>query len=198
MKKLLVVMCLALAASIASAQTVVVGAGGTVNVTTAGQGYFFGGYVWSPSGASGGTFTQTANEVRVMQFVLPFRAKVSSVRVTIGTLSVGGKYGVGIYNASKNLVASAVIATDSAVSVTQAITPVTLEPGIYWFAWTMDNAVAATNVMTGQGTYINVMNTTTARYGTAANASAAGVLPATLGVVTANNGFGPAVALFEP
>jgi hypothetical protein len=129
------------------------------------------------------------DQTRVYQFVLPFRVTVGNIvsRVTTGG-GAGKLYGIGLYNAAGSLVleTGALDANTVAISKT-AITPVTLDPGPYFFAWTSDStstALSAFSVTVG-GAADAILNAgAVEKVGTAA-ASSAGVLPASMGTVTA-------------
>lgn len=170
-----------------------------VLIDTADQGYFWGGTIYLPSNTLGGSLS-SANQVRVMQFVLPFPVTIGKVSISVSTGAASALGDVGIYDISKNLLVHAAAAMDlSAIAVVQAAlstVPYTLPPGKYWLAWTANSAspLATLAVTTRVDLLLNA--NASKKLGTAANASVSGVLPATLGAITAA-AISPIVALFE-
>ena len=166
-------------------------------VDTAGEGGFFGVF---PFGGSGGVgvVLGAANRVRVQQFVLPFREIIRNIVFEITTLSVGGLCSVGLYDVGKNLlVHSGAISTTLAEFKNTAVTAVTVEPGIYYLAWTGDNNTFILRTFASGDAAMNALRQNGTRVGRAANSSTAGVLPATLGTITNEFIASPSV-YFEP
>jgi len=158
-------------------------------VDTADQGYFLGVQVF-PAASSDTTASVTAiDQTRVFQFVLPFRVTVGNIvsRVTTGG-GAGTFYGIGLYSAAGSLVleTGALDANTVAINKT-AITPVTLAPGAYFFAWTSDSTSTALSafVVTSGGATDAILNAGSVEKVGTANASAAGVLPASMGTISA-------------
>ena len=168
-------------------------------VDTADQGYFFGGVVHWPTASSAGTVVGVNNQIRLIQFVLPFRAVVRRLALEISTLSVGGNLGVGLYDAGGNLILeSGAISTTTTGIKTASITAVTLEPGVYFHVETADNTTVQVRKVGLSAQVRNLLNANAVeKSGLAANTSTAGVLPATLGaiIVTTNT---PTMVLYEP
>ena len=180
---------------------------GTVmpTVDTADQGYFFGFVVQNPAAAvltSGASFVGTANQVEVFQFVLPFRVVVGNIVSEIrGAGAAGKKYSVGLYTAAKDLlVHTGALAADAIAVNKTAISPtVTVEPGVYYFAQTTDDAATvSTRIDTSTLSTDLLLEGSSPKIGRAANASVAGVLPATLGTITSGITRNPIVVIFEP
>ena len=108
---------------------------------------------------------------------------------------------VGIYDASgTKLIDSGTFDVGSTGFKQNSFTSVTLQPGIYSFAWSCDGIVAQCRFIsiglgivaasyTNQGTAI--------RRGRGSNAMAAGVLPSTLGTLTSLN-HGCPISYWEP
>lgn len=126
-----------------------------------------------------------ANDTRAWQFALPFRLKVARTRFFVGVAESGKFFGFGIYSD----LASAAIIDTGAISLTgtgwknTTISPaVTLEPGVYYAAWTCDSTTAR---VYGNSTGLQIFDDTVIQAGKAANNGAAGVLPATLGALSA-------------
>lgn len=81
--------------------------------------------------------------------------------------------------------------------VQTSITPVTLDPGVYYLAQTSSDAtvqVRTINLPAASGGMLNVGSVE--KVGTAANAASSGVLPSTLGAISSAS-FGPAMVAFE-
>lgn len=179
--------------------------GGVANVATNGQGYFVSdGRLNTYMGLSDAacSFTNgTINQVLAFQFTLPIAITVSRVSVTIVGVSSSNFASVGIYNAAgtTKLIDSGTFSTTTATTLTNTITPVTLTPGVYWYAHT-SNVTAATGagLTNPSGTPIApLLGAHTPRVGTAANASSAGVLPSSLGAIT-TLAVNMVAAVFEP
>jgi len=128
------------------------------------------------------------NQVLVTQFVLPITITVGQISFDVTTAIGGSVSAVGIYDSSGNkLVAADNVSTASTGVKTTAIgSPVTLTPGIYYFAQgSSSTGVGMTCLVTNTNWNTMRNHNTTKRQGAAANALSAGVLPSTLGTVTA-------------
>jgi hypothetical protein len=175
-----------------------------VNLTlgTSGQGYFFGGTFFMSSRAPIAVTWNTVNEVRVWQMVIPIPVTVRKCSVRIATLSAGGKFGCGLYDKNGNRLWWGTVPTAAVGDVVSTVTggDIDLVPDIYYFAWTNDNTVAAFQNYQDNAIPNAIANVTgTKAFGSAANPSVAGVLPATLGVITPTSlGFSPAMVVFAP
>jgi hypothetical protein len=141
-----------------------------------------------PATLNGLNFNQTmgaANEVQVFKFLLPLPLIVTRITAYIGIASAGGLFGVGVYSsAGAKLVASGAQSTTATGAIEATVGAVTIGPGWYWLAVTMDNTTGAFRSANNDATADAVLNQSFAQKGTAANASVAGVLPATLGSIT--------------
>jgi hypothetical protein len=168
-------------------------------VDTAGEGYFVGISLYlALSGA--GVATNGTTETRVFQFVLPFRAVVRNITTEVTTGGASGKkYGVGLYDIGGNrLLHTGALDAEAVARNVTSITAVTLEPGVYYQAQTTDDSnTQFRRLMTELGGII-LLKDTGALVGLAANTSSAGVLPATLGTVTANSDRLPIYSIFSP
>ena len=170
-------------------------------VDTAGEGAFLGGIIYPNSAAISTETLASANDVMVYQFVLPFRAVVRNIGFQVQTLEVGKLAGFGLYDVNGNLlVHTGAVSTTTTGRKFTSVTAVTLEPGVYFLAWTADGTtfayITAVNISTG--TQAAFWNQSATRVGKAANASSAGVLPATLGTITADITIILPLVLFEP
>jgi hypothetical protein len=132
--------------------------------------------------------------------------QVSKVSINVIANALGKFGGFGIYTANGNtkLVDSGAMSLNAIAVVTSTITPVTLSPGTYFWAQTSDGSTAQINISTTAGTNEIALfnaNASFPRYAVATNVSAAGVLPATLGALTAASGvtlFDTALVMMEP
>ena len=172
---------------------------GTVmpTVDTAGEGYFYAPY--GPTAGSNTAALASNNQVRVQQFVLSFRVLVANLAFRIAAASAGGLAGVGMYDKDKNkLFALEGVDTTATGVKTGAVSPsVTLEPGVYYVAWTGDNTTVLFNGGSATTPSAQILNAIAAKVGNAANTSSSGVLPATLGTITGAV-LAPAILMIEP
>lgn len=174
--------------------------GAVAMVDTPGEGYLFGVSI-TLEDYGAGTIINAIDQVIVWQFVLPFRAVVRQITSEITTGGGASKlYGVGLYDISRNrLLHTGALDANTIQRLTTAITAVTLEPGIYWLAQTSDSISTAMRTIEWGSVELALLNDSgVIRTGKAANASAAGVLPATLGIITAATVKKPAAVLFLP
>lgn len=140
------------------------------------------------SNVSAGIWVSVANQTRFYRFYLPFRLSLGFITASVTTLQAGSTLGVGIYNSAGTvLLASGTVSSASigVKRVTMSPTPVDLLPDHYLLAWTNTGAVAQGPLFAGASGFGVVMNDLAPVSGTGANTSAVGVLPATLGVLTA-------------
>jgi hypothetical protein len=183
------------------------GGGCPAIVSSAGVGGFFGVFLNLPQGATATTTAFTANQVRVFQFVIPYSTKIGHMIFNISTLHAGGHCDFGIYDSSGGsgsggnlLLHTGSVSTGSAGVNSTAITPVTLNPGIYYLAYVSDDTtVVFSGNSSPSAAAFNVANQNAARAGTAANAAAAGFLPASTGTLTGSSSLTAIpVSWFEP
>ena len=116
----------------------------------------------------------------------------------IETTVTGLTSSFGIYNSAGTtlLINSGALANVAAINNILLGATVTLGVGDYILAWTSSNGTPMSFRSMSTQTLINAINNTqVARISTAANASVAGVLPATLGALTALDGAVPIVKL---
>lgn len=169
------------------------------------DGGFFGGFV-NPFIPSGSIMTNagpaaSANDVHVMLFTLPFPITVNKVVYWVISNSAD-LWGFGIYTPDglTKLIDTGAIATvtgTGAASVTLG-SPVTLSAGEYYFAETSSGTTSNSAYYNIENTYtVGMQNVNRNRVGLAANASTAGVLPATLGTINTGTQRDPILAWFE-
>jgi hypothetical protein len=168
---------------------------------TADRGYFFSYTINPPVTAAAATIVGANDQVRAVQFVLPYRVVVRRIAVEVTTAgAAGSKVAVGIYSSDGNtkLVDSGALDAASTGVKTASITAVTLNPGVYWFAQAASDATVQTRTINAVTAATNMLNpNTNKKIGIAANAAAAGVLPSSLGTIT-GSGINTAIAVFEP
>ena len=134
------------------------------------------------------TFTSSANAVQVYLFQLDAEYTISKVSITSeGNLfAVHATFGIYSYAGNKLVDGGSFVQLTGSGVQTNSITPVTLPPGVYWFAQSTDTSTS------GEWPAVTITNTTlpsmlsanTTRSATAGNAASGGVLPATLGTLT--------------
>lgn len=165
--------------------------GGVAVVSVQNQGFFYGGFVGtSPAGITGSGGGHVANQLGAMIFVLPFKITVRKVAMRVASsFGVGSAFLLGIYSGdglTKLIEASFVGTTTTKQSVTLA-TPVVLSPGVYIFVWG-PTATGGTYAALATPNPVNDVNGTIPNQGLAANAIAAGTLPAATGALTSGAG----------
>ena len=162
-------------------------------VDTAGEGWFVPGGKIPNSNVS---ITIAADATQVLQFVLPVRFTARKIAFQIVTGQANKKIGFGVYDKDKDriLTTGALTAASSGNFNSAFLSPLTLEPGIYFMAWTTDDAGVVTRSSKILTSWNTILNLTEVRNGTA-NVSSAGVLPATLGTITGNTDPIPMVIL---
>ena len=169
-----------------------------LTVDTAGEGYFFGGFVYPASNVNS-TIVAGGGQIIVMQFVLPFRANFNRAVTRLKTVGgAGTKYGVALYNAAKELIVESGALDANTLAINNTTIALTrLEPGVYWFAQTSDSITANCTAF-NQGEAINMLtNLDTARQGRATTtAPTPGTFPATLGAIVTTTARNPVVTLF--
>lgn len=178
--------------------------GGVANLITSGQGFFWGyGLIDNSVGGTSTVIAPTGNNnVLVWQFVIPFRITVRKITFSNGsTVTAAATATFGIYDISGNkLIDSGTFSTAVASqTVTNTLgTPVTLNPGVYWFAQSCSNTSNTSSGNINDSAAGRTMrNASGVRQGTAANSASSGVLPSTLGTVTGTTNRVPVAVFFE-
>jgi hypothetical protein len=142
-----------------------------------------------------------ANQVYAFQVYVPFTITINKMVMDVTSNNATDIWGFGYYDASGNLLGSQTV-TPAANTVTSTtwLTPLTLTPGVYYFAQTSSGI---TSTLVFLATLLNAPKTLTMidtnrnRSGLAANASAAGVLPATLGAISTGTTRSSMLVYFE-
>ena len=180
--------------------------GGSVFATVNGQGYFYGGMPPWDAANTGSGANHVAGQLGALLFFLPFGITVRNAAMNITVVfGAGVKFNLGIYTPDKNtkLIDAQFDANVLNRQIVVLGAAVTLQPGFYWFVWGPSTGAVATgqyfatppgiSPSTGPQGGIPII-------GTAANPSVAGVLPATLGVITISAAtiMNAAVGIFYP
>lgn len=170
--------------------------------TTTNQGWFLGGQSFAPISDDTGHAVYSslsANTVVAVQIVLQATWKISSMAVFCITGSSIQGFAAGLYSIDGNtkLIDSGPITIPAASQkYIPAVlgSPVTVPPGVYWFAYGATTNSGQPSILAHQeeiwftaminGIDFTNPQTLPTRYGTCANPLSAGALPATLGAIT--------------
>lgn len=146
--------------------------------------------------------TSAGDRVRVFKFSL--LSQLTFTQCSVREISGASHFSFGVYSLLGNKIIDSGVFTGSGGSpanYTNIFSPVTLVPGIYYFAQTADNSASnpSTSCITIGGSGASAINVGTGIiWGKAANSSVAGVLPSTLGAITADTSDGTmAIVLWE-
>lgn len=135
-----------------------------------------------------GTVSTTIDQITVFQFTLSSPWTVRTVACNVVGSAAGGSFNFGIYSTAGNkLVDSGSLSGVSAnVIVSNTITPVTLPAGSYYFAVSAHATASTVTAYSLNSTVLESVlnNSGTVKVGQAANKTATGVMPATLGTIT--------------
>lgn len=173
---------------------------GTANLSNPGSGYVFLPGITIPNVSGLNTAVAgTANQVRVVQFVLPTPVTARKMTVNISTPSAGQSVYVGVYSAAgaKLLEAALSCATLNGTTTTLA-SPVTLAAGTYFYAYSASNTTCAITGVPLGTSFANMMQKNAVRLATSANLVSGGVMPATLGTLASSSPSTTPVVLLEP
>jgi hypothetical protein len=163
------------------------------SLSTSGQGGFFGPGVFNWTAWSFNTtvaLVNVINEVRVIQFVLPYTVTINKMSIQPTGGLAGNSAFFGIYSADGNtkLVDSGKLTSSAGfpmINVTFG-SPIVLTPGTYLFAQssttTSQFQCLGFNTV---GQAVDLYNNNAVRVGVAANGTGGTALPATLGTITA-------------
>lgn len=159
---------------------------------TPNQGWFLGGQDWGPIVDNSGEGAGSANVVNVVQVQLLATYTISTLSCYVITGAGSGYMCCALYsaNGSTKLIDAGTNAFDthSNSQVLRSVslaTPVTLNPGVYWFAYGSTDGSGTLVAHTPQTWLPTLFSGSTARIGTAANVISSGKMPATLGTITA-------------
>lgn len=139
-----------------------------------------------------------ANQVSITEFTISFPITINKMVYNVGVTSAGDKWAFGIYTTdglTKLLDSGVISPTVGGITNLTLGSPVTLAPGTYTFAQT-SSGTTATMDFSDTTAIRNYLTKNRQRVGLAANASAAGVLPATLGAIS-NTQRGTMAVYFE-
>lgn len=169
-------------------------AGSASFATNASSGFMFPDLIKVLASSAG---TLTANGLYGETVELRSRQYVRSVSITIGTADAAGFWAFAIYDHSgtTKLFDTGAQSTAATGVNTLAVTW-DIQPGVYRMAFSTSTATAQIRVNgTSDGGLTTLINTPTIKHGTLANASAAGVMPATTGAYTSSTAAFPIVSL---
>lgn len=179
--------------------------GGVPTLSTADQSFMISNGIIQPSGAGGNpAVVANGQEVRAILFICPVTITITKISINVAAAGAGGStVTVGYYSADRatKLIDSGTFNGASATIQTLTISSVTLFAGqAYWFVQSASTQTTLTVVQayTPNSNLITLLNGQTAKkYGLAANAASAGVLPSSLGAITGLI-FNPIAAVCEP
>lgn len=124
------------------------------------------------------------NQVRFFRFFLPYKLSVGFLSLEITTAVGGSTTGLGLYSNDGTTRLCFGTASSAAIGIKRmSVTPVILNIGFYLLAWTSTAAAVQARVFAEAAA--GLLADTNAHEGTAANSSAAGVLPTSLGALSA-------------
>jgi len=133
------------------------------------------------------------NDVRVLKIFIPTTLSITKISLEVTTLSGGTHVAIGLYTTDGNtkVLDSGAMSSAATGIVTSTISATQVPAGFYYFAFTSDSTVPILEGVTVEpttGVTIGIINNGgVVQMGKATNVSAAGVLPATLGALSAVN-----------
>lgn len=164
----------------------------TAGANFANNGVIHGGQELGGVLANGGTRNLwTANQVMVCQLIVPYQITLRRALAVSSASYPSATFAYGIYNLAGNSLLVSGVFTGSAFSnVSKSVnlsSTITLQPGVYWFACASDQGTffVGPTISFSASVAGTVLNADVTRIGYAANAMVSGVLPATLGTITA-------------
>lgn len=159
-----------------------------LTVATADQGYAIFPFITFPQQSGGsGQMVTTINRMLAAQVVLPFRLKVTDIVIYVRVASPAARFGCGIYSIDGGTLLLETGAIDVSTIAKKKVTlgtPVTLNAGAYWLAWTANNVAVRIQSSTLSTYTAELFADTNPQYGKSSNNGISGVLPATLGTIT--------------
>lgn len=137
-------------------------------------------------GSTPTTIAGVANTVYALRFELKDRLTLARAAVEITTAAASSTAGVAVYSADGTTRHAYATFDSSTTGVKSSAlsSAVTLDPGFYVYAWTTSNTSVALRAVAQNSNLVAILNTTTVHTGSAANASASGVPPTTLGALS--------------
>lgn len=127
----------------------------------------------------------TINELNAMQINLPFQLKAEVIQVYVDV--AGTNFGCGVYSADGGtllLETGAIDVTSTGLKKVTLGTPVLLDAGIYWYAWTADNTATRIRGISLGGQIASLFSDTNEQMGYRAAGGSEGTLPSSLGSLT--------------
>jgi hypothetical protein len=140
----------------------------------------------------------TADQVKVIQVVVPYKITVGHITADVSAVSSGQTFNIGVYTAGgAKLIDSGSMSCTSTGAVTSAITAVVLQPGVYYYAYAATSTACGLNGSGNSSQVWTNANSGAARSAVATYALASGLLPSSLGSLTASPVVAP-FAFLEP
>lgn len=178
---------------------------GGVEIDTA-PNYIIPGPIW-PFGAGTGTSnTVTSDNVVCLLFCLPFSFTFDTGYIEVSSAVASSNVGYGMYSQSGSLLwGSGAISAASVGVKTTSLGTITMEPGMYWWAWTSSKpastppACYSISVFQGASSPLSDLTSTgTIKFGVGTGGSG-GTLPGTLPTLSApsSTSHNPLLALLE-
>lgn len=161
---------------------------------TAGKGWLWssgeGLYGAGPTSETYTTYTAVANTVVCYQLMVSVPITIRKATIAVSGTAGGATINAGIYTLDGNtkLMDVSFSAAASGIQTAALGTPLTLSPGVYWFAFSntgQPNVSFGPSLQAGPTSLIAAMNKNVQRIGTAANVTSGGVMPASLGALSA-------------
>lgn len=179
--------------SVANVTTGVLAAanGGAGQSVTTAQSYYafpYGDAGLSIASSTSGTIG-VINRVLCGMFHLPAKVTFNRVSINVTTTSSTNHEYIGIYSADKSTLlvqASFTLGAGTGV-LTATVGSTTLNPGEYYLARSADQTTSVLTAAVVSSTALATLNAVVARWGISANSTAAGVMPAALGIISASN-----------
>jgi hypothetical protein len=151
------------------------------------------------AGGAGQTISPVANRIVGVKVIVPFAITIAKVSIRISALSAGGIAVFALYSADGNTkLLQASFSTSAVANLTTTLaTPVTIPAGVYIYCYAADNATAQAveESIPNVPNYLSINQTRF--FSQTANPMVAGVMPATLGALTASTLSPYILCLFE-
>jgi hypothetical protein len=132
----------------------------------------------------------SANQMRCLRIQVTKRIPINTINFEITTGAASSHASLSLYSADGNTLLGGTGAVSSVSTGIFSLAPsaaLTVSPGPAQFCWTADSVAVAFRTASVDANALPILNSGRVQYGTAANASSAGVPPATLGTITADN-----------
>lgn len=188
----------------ANAGATTTGCVGAAQITAAGSFWMAFTVGVTPSAGASATLSQAANVPEIFEFNLPYQAKVSEVTFDVIAAAATSTGDLGMYDTTGTLVWHTGSITTTATGIqTISITPVTMNPGqYYWAACESSTSVTFTSISAANAPFSAILGAASSpahSWGNdATDTCTAGVLPGTITIANITNqtgsGFVPIMA----